>query len=229
MQYKEEELKKLKVFSNVSDKSISLINKCGKIKKYVAGDIIFSDKETVNIIYIVVSGTVSLYKINENGQKKVIFILDKGKLINEVIIQGLPSSVNCEVFEDAEILSINKEKLIKIMEGDFQLTKAVIESLASKVRRMYRQLKNTPSSIKIEKKLAAKIYKLGKDYGINSNEGIIVDMNISITYLADLLGSQRETISRAVKVLQNAGLIHYKDKKIFIPNLQKLSDYFKTS
>lgn len=229
MQYNEEELRKLKVFSDVSEKSISLINKYGKIKKYAAGDIIFSDKETVNIIYIVVSGTVSLYKINENGQKKVIFILDKGKIINEVIIQGLPSSVNCEVFEDAEILSINKYKLLKIMEGDFQLTKAVIESLASKVRRMYRQLKNTPSSIKIEKKLAAKIYKLGKDYGINSNEGIIVDMNISITYLADLLGSQRETISRAVKVLQNADLIHYKDKKIFIPNLQKLSDYFKTS
>ena len=113
------------------------------------------------------------------------------------------------------------------MESDFQLTKAVIESLSNKVRRMYRQLKNTPSSIKIEKKLVAKIYKLGKDYGISCNNGTMIDMKISITYLADLLGSQRETVSRSIKILQDKKLFYYKDKKIFIPDLQELSDYFK--
>lgn len=228
MEYKEEELRKLKIFSEVSDISISLIHKYGKIKKYKSGNIIFSDKEYVNIIYVVISGTVSMYKINENGQKKVMFILDQGKIINEVIIENLPESINSEVFEDAEILEINRDTLIEIMECDFQLTKEIIESLSNKVRRMYRQLKNTSSSIKIEKKLVAKIYKLGKDYGISCDDGTMIDMNISITYLADLLGSQRETVSRAIKILQNKKLFHYKDKKIFIPDLQKLSDYFKT-
>lgn len=229
MDLKEEEIRKFKVFSNVSDRSVSLICENAKIKKYTSGSLIFSDKDKINIIYIVINGTVSLYKINENGQKKVIFILDKGKVINDVIIEDLPASVNCEVFEDAEILAINKDILLDIMEGDFQLTRAILESLANKVRRMYRQLKNTPSSIKIEKKLAAKIYKLGRDYGISTDDGIVVDMNISITYLADLLGSQRETVSRAVKVLQSVNLINYKDRKIIIPSLEKLSDYFKTS
>ncbi|BCZ46439.1 Crp/Fnr family transcriptional regulator [Clostridium gelidum] len=228
MEYKEEELRKLKIFSEVSDRSISLIHKYGKIKKYKSGNIIFSDKEYVNIIYVVISGTVSMYKINENGQKKVMFILDQGKIINEVIIENLPESINSEVFEDAEILEINRDTLIEIMECDFQLTKEIIESLSNKVRRMYRQLKNTSSSIKIEKKLVAKIYKLGKDYGISCDDGTMIDMNISITYLADLLGSQRETVSRAIKILQNKKLFHYKDKKILIPDLQKLSDYFKT-
>ena len=39
-------------------------------------------------------------------------------------------------------------------------------------------------------------------------------MNISITYLADLLGSKRETISRALKILLNENLIKYENKKI---------------
>ena len=229
MEYREEELRKLKIFSGISDKSISLIYKHGKIKKYLSGSIIFLDKEHINLIYVVITGTVSLYKVNENGQKKVMFILDNGKIISEVIVQDLPESINCEAFEDAEILEIDRDAFIHIMESDFQLTKAVIESLSNKVRRMYRQLKNTPSSIKIEKKLVAKIYKLGKDYGISCDNGIMINMNISITYLADLLGSQRETVSRAIKTLQNEKLFYYKDKKIFIPDLQKLSDYFKIS
>ena len=229
MEYREEELRKLKIFSGISDKSISLIYKHGKIKKYLSGSIIFLDKEHINLIYVVITGTVSLYKVNENGQKKVMFILDNGKIISEVIVQDLPESINCETFEDAEVLEIDRDTFIHIMESDFQLTKAVIESLSNKVRRMYRQLKNTPSSIKIEKKLVAKIYKLGKDYGISCDNGIMINMNISITYLADLLGSQRETVSRAIKVLQNEKLFYYKNKKILIPDLKKLSDYFKTS
>jgi len=229
MEYSEEELRKLKIFSSISDKSISLINRNGKIKEYVSGSMIFLDKEYINLIYVMISGTVSLYKVNENGQKKVMFILDNGKIINEVIIKDIPESINCEVFEDAKILEIDKDTFIEIMESDFQLTKAVIDSLSNKVRRMYRQLKNTPSSIKIEKKLVAKIYKLGKDYGISCDNGIMIDMNISITYFADLLGSQRETVSRAMKTLQNKKLFYYKERKIFIPNLQKLSNYFKTS
>ncbi|SFC30178.1 Crp/Fnr family transcriptional regulator [Clostridium uliginosum] len=229
MGYREEELRKLKIFSEISDKSIYLIYKHGKIKKYMAGSMIFLDKERINLIYVVMSGAVSLYKVNENGQKKVLFILDKGKIINEVIVEDITESINCEVFEEAEILEIYRDTFIDIMESDFQLTKAVIDSLSNKVRRMYRQLKNTSSSIKIEKKLVAKIYKLGKDYGISCDDGTMIDMNISITYLADLLGSQRETVSRAIKILQNKKLFYYKDKRIFIPDLQKLSDYFKTS
>ena len=177
----------------------------------------------------VISGTVSLYKLNENGQKKVIFILGEGKVVNEVIIKELPASINCRAFEDAELLKINKNKLLEIMKYDFELCKNIIISLSMKTRRMYRQLKNTPPSIKIEKKLAAKIYKLGRDYGVETEEGIVIKMNLTVTYLADLLGSQRETVSRALKILQDKKLISYKDKIILIYDLNKISEFFKTS
>ena len=119
--------------------------------------------------------------------------------------------------------------LLEIMKYDFELCKNIIISLSMKTRRMYRQLKNTPPSIKIEKKLAAKIYKLGRDYGIETEEGIVINMNLTVTYLADLLGSQRETVSRALKILQDKKLISYKDKIILIYDLNKISEFFKTS
>ena len=54
-------------------------------------------------------------------------------------------------------------------------------------------------------------------------------MNLTVTYLADLLGSQRETVSRALKILQDKKLISYKDKTILIYDLNKISEFFKTS
>lgn len=229
MEVKIEELKDLEMFNNISESTICKILEESDVKEHRAGEILFEDKEDVFTVYFVLKGIVSLYKINECGQKKVIFMLGKGKIINEVIIKELPASINCEIFEDAVILGIKKEKLLNIMKEDFDLCKNIIISLSSKTRRLYRQLKNTPSSIKIEKRLAAKLYKLAKDYGVEHEDGILIDMEISITYMADLLGSQRETVSRAMKVLQKNNLINYKSKKIIISNFEKLALFFKTS
>jgi CRP-like cAMP-binding protein len=176
----------------------------------------------------VVSGSVSLYKLNGNGNKRVVFILGSGKIINDVIIQDLPASINCEVFEEANILSYNKYEFMSIMENDFALSKNIIGSLAMKVRRMYRQLKNSTGVIKMEKKLAAKLWKLSKDYGVKCNNGVRINMNISVTYLADLLGAKRETISRSLKMLINEKLIEYDNKKIIIINQEKLAQFFKS-
>lgn len=222
-----EQLEELEIFNNISKVSYEKLAQLGEVKKYDAGAHIFRDKEEVTTLYIIISGSVSLYKLNENGHKRVIFILGKGKMINDVIIQGLPSSINCEIFEQAQILSYDKNAFLNIMERDFLLSKNIMSSLAMKVRRLYRQLKNTTGTIRMEKRLAAKLWKLSKDYGIKTENGVIINMNISVTYLADLLGSKRETISRAIKMLINENLIIYEDKKIKVINQHKLSEFFK--
>lgn len=224
----EGQLESLEIFKSISKDSLRRLSDLARIKKYSVGAHIFMDKEEVNTLYIVLSGSVSLYKLNENGNKRVIFIFGRGKMVNDVIIQDLPSSINCEVFEEATILSYDKYEFMSIMENDFVLTKNIIDSLAIKVRRMYRQLKNATGVIRIEKKLAAKLWKLSKDYGVKCDDGVMINMNISVTYLADLLGSKRETISRALKILLNESLIEYDNKKFKILNEEKLAQFFKS-
>ena len=221
------QLENMEIFKNISEASLKQLALLGEVKKHTVGSHLFRDKEDITTLYFVVMGSVSLYKLNENGNKRVIFILGEGKIINDVIIQDLPSSVNCEIFEEALILSYDKYTFLNIMEKDFILSKNIICSLAMKVRRMYRQLKNATGVIKMEKRLAAKLWKLSKDYGVSCDNGIVINMNISITYLADLLGSKRETISRALKILLNENLIEYKDKKIKVISQEKLAEFFK--
>ena len=222
-----EQLEVMDIFKNISKTSLEKLAYLGEVKKYTTGSHVFRDKEDVKTLYIVVSGSVSLYKLNENGNKRVIFILGTGKMINDVIIQDLPASINCEIFEEAQILSYDRYTFLDIMENDFILSKNIICSLAIKVRRMYRQLKNASGIIRMEKKLAAKLWKLSKDYGVPCDHGVIINMNMSITYLADLLGSKRETISRALKILSNENLIEYENKKIKVINQEKLAQFFK--
>lgn len=221
-----EEICSLSLFAELKEEEIEiLLERCNK-EKLKKGEILFCERDLVNNIYIVLKGKVTLFRYSEVGQKRVIYILNTDEIINEVIFDNLPASINCEAFEESVILSFKKEDLLEIMESNFSFNKRILNSMGRKIRRLYRQLKNVVP-IKIDKKLAAKLWKLSKDYGVEVEEGILIDLNISITYIADMLGTTRETVSRSMNILQKEGLIEYKDKKIIVKSREKLSMYFR--
>lgn len=202
-----------------------LISKASKLKLN-KGEMLFYEKQEVDRIYLILKGKVTMFRSSEEGQKRVIYILNDGELINEVIFDELPASINCEAFEDAYILYFQRKDLLEIMACDFNLTKRIIDSMSRKIRRLYRQLKNTVP-LKLDKKVAAKLWKLSKDYGVETEEGTLININLSITYLADMLGSTRETISRCVNGFEKKGMIKLVGKKIIVKDPKDLSIYFR--
>lgn len=219
------QLKDLPLFNEIDDKTINLIKEKAYSRSLKKREILFSERQKVDNIYIVLEGKVTMYRLSEKGQKRVIYILNKGEIINEVIFDNITASINCEGFEDSEIISMPKIDLLNVMKQDFKLTEVILYSMSKKIRRLYRQIKNTVPT-KMEKRVAAKLWKLSKDYGIETQEGVLIDVKISITYLADMLGSSRETISRAVKELEKMDMVKINHRK-FIVNREKLSNYFK--
>lgn len=197
------------------------------IRRYERGQHVFFDQEEVNCFYILLEGIASLYKTNSLGEKKVIFIYGPGSLLNEVTMQELPASINCEIREEALVLVLPKVRFWYVLERDGALTRAVMESMSLKIRRLYRQLKNTTNALSGEKRLAAKLYKLAKDHGSAAGDEIEISMNLSITYLAEMVGSKRETVSRQMKRLTEMGLIRMEKNRVFVPDLKKLSKYFR--
>lgn len=221
-------LNSISVFNNINESTKKdlekIITKIETKKKKV----LFHEKEIVENIYFLEKGKVSVYKINENGERKIIFILKDGDMINEVLLdRNKNTTFGCEVFEKSTILQCSSTEFIKVMEKDFNLTKNVLSHTQNINRRLFRQLKNS-ISIKIDKKLAAKLYRIGKEFGVNKGEWTLINANISITYIAEMLGCKRESLSRAMKQLQNENLVKIEYKKIYIKK-EGLSDYFKNT
>lgn len=188
------------------------------------GETLFWEKDQVDAVYALVDGKAALLRYSGSGQKRIFFILDKGELINEVVFDNLPVSVVCEAFEEAKLLKLPKSDFLEIMKMDFDLTYKIMCSMGKKQRRLYRQLKNTVP-IKVDKKLAAKLWKLSKDYGIKEGEWLRIDLNMSVTNLSYLMGSSRETISRALKTLIDHDIVKWDKKQILVREKEVLEYY----
>ena len=55
-----------------------------------------------------------------------------------------------------------------------------------------------------------------------------LNVNLTITYIADMLGCKRESLSRAMKILQDEKLVKIEGKKVYIKK-DELSSYFKST
>lgn len=219
-------MKDIYILKDIKKESkLKLENKLN-IKTIYKNETLFHEKDFVSKVYFIKSGKVSIYKINANGERKVIFILKKGDMINELSLDNSKNtSFACDAFEDTKLLYCESEELISIMKEDFDLTKNILQHTQNINRRLYRQLKNTVS-IKIDKKLAAKLYRIGKEFGIKKGEWTLINTNITITYIADMLGCKRESLSRAIKTLQDKNLVKIEDRQIYIKD-KELAKYFK--
>lgn len=200
----------------------------GKTERFSKGCLVMRAREPLKSVYVQLSGKSIIYNLTHTGKRKIIFIFGPGSLLNEHVLDFHDGSVFCETIESSLIFSVPVSVFLECMEKDFQLTKSVMAAQEKKIWRMGHQLKNTMGSIYMERKLAAKLWKLSRDFGQKTSDGIEIQINMTITFLADMLGAPRETTSRLCKTLTDFGLIRMEKKRITIINPDKMSHFYKT-
>ena len=227
MKTKNSDIEKIEVFEGISKNSISEIKNNSDIIELKKNRALYFDRQILDYVYFLVSGNVSLIKSNENGENKVIFLLSSGAMINEPLMRKNSSGIEFWGFEDAKILRISLKTFDKIMSKDYILVRNCMLFMEKRIRRLYMQLKNSTSA-NIERKLAAKLYRLGTQYGIESPENnfILINLNLTVTYIAKMLGYQRETVSRSMRLLSDKAIILLKDRKFYI-DMEKARQFFK--
>lgn len=222
------QLTTLKLFAQVEQSTIDKLWNTGKTAAYQKGEHCFRAKENNVNIYILLTGKAAIYNLTHSGKRKTIFYLGSGALLNDHILKNSLPAVSCESVDESVIFSIKKDDFLNIMQEDFNLTQAVLEDYERKMFRMSHQLKNTLGCVYLERKIASKLWKLSRDFGVETPQGLSIDIPLSITELADFVGAPRESTSRALKKLTEKGMILVESKKIYVKDTKKLSRYYKT-
>lgn len=221
----QEAILNINVLRAANPASIAALMPFLSLKRFEKNELLFLDKEVVETVYFLSNGVCLLYKLGGNEEKRGVFIYGPGAMLNEVILDERPASINCEFLASSEVLCISRNRFLSACEQDFMLTKAVMDSMALKIRRLYHQMKNTTNTVRGDKRIAAKLWKLSRDYGVPCERGVKIDFDLTITFLAELMGYQRETVSRQIKTLSAQGLVIADRGSMIIPDREKLQQY----
>ncbi len=208
---------------------LASLGEFANVKTYKKNDLIFNESDTVESVYFVKSGKVEVYKLTKNWEERLVFILSDGQILNEEVIFNKDSecATCCRAYDNAKVITIPKEILLKQMQKDPKVMQYIFECASSKLTRTYRQLKNSGTNVTIDKKIASKLWKMALDYGIETKEGIFVDISLTSTILSKMVGAKRETVSRSINGFKKEGILKLEGDRITILNFKALSETFE--
>lgn len=215
----------IEVLKDASLASQNMFLELGILKDMEKDEQLYAEKEKVSKFYFLISGYAALYKINGHQEKKIVSICSAGEIINEQIMYGETSAIYAEMLSKGQVLVIDKNDMRRIMSQDYQFTEQIMKSMALKLRRLYQEIRTVSNPAYLDKLLAAKIWKLAKNYGKDTDKGRKIDFELTVPMLTEMIDEKREVIAKQLKILTEKRLIVIDNQYFTVPDMDALKRY----
>ncbi|MCI5083387.1 MAG: response regulator, partial [Saprospiraceae bacterium] len=180
-----------------------------RVKTYKKRENIFEEGEYPRYLYFIASGTVKLFKTNDDGKEYIIQIMKEGEFFGYVnLIKDENYSESAAALEETKINLIPREDFNQLMTANRDVSSQMIKMLADNVTEKEDQLLNLAYN-SVRKRVANAIVYLSEKYD---------DLTFSILRddLARIVGTAKESVIRMLTEFKEDGYLEIKNGNIHV-------------
>ena len=211
-------LKSVNIFSDLSESELNSIQEICKTRKYPKNSMIILEEEMGDVVFVVMSGTVKITRVNDEGKEVILAMLGSGEVFGEMaILDGESRSANALSQENCEVLTINREDFLNLLKTNNKVSLNLMTEFAIRLRKSDQQIEAL-SLDDAEHRIGVSILNLAEELGV-IRQGVVTVENLPYQQdIANMAGTSRETVSRVMKTFEDRGLITKTGHKLSIPD-----------
>ena len=211
------ELQDIPMFSDLDKKFHKELQDSIHVKKFTKNSIVFYEGDESDYLYILMEGTIQLYKTSPKGSQVHIKRMKAPSTIGEyACFEKKPFPASCEFLSDGVMGLLHFDKVYQYLDNkEFSL--GLIKSLTSKVM-VLSSLVHKETILSSEAKVA--------DLMI---ENIAIFSRLRNNEIAAILNLTPETFSRILTKFKKESIIEIKEHKVEILNLEALTIVLETN
>jgi CRP-like cAMP-binding protein len=184
------------------------------------GETVFSEGEDGNGFYVVITGRVKIFKLSPEGKEQILHFFGPGEPFGEVpVFAGQHFPANAEALEESRIFFFSRKSFVDLVKRNPSLALNMLAVLSKRLRR-FAALIDDLSLKEVPGRLAAYLLYLSDQYKGSKD----LELPITKTQLASLLGTIPETLSRILGKLSSQGLIETDGRRVRILEKEALRD-----
>jgi len=215
-------LRRCPLFAGLKDEDLKKIRAIASVRQIKKREILFYDGEEAKGFYVILAGKMKIYKVSPEGKEQILHVVSAPDAFAEaaLFLEGSYPAF-AEALMDSQLLFFPKRDFIQLIEKNPRLSINMIVTLSQYLKRfalLIEELSLKEVSSRTAKYLIDLSLKLLKE-GKNPKE---VELDLSKTQLALILGTISETLSRTLAKMKAKGIIDVKKSKIIILNRDAL-------
>jgi CRP/FNR family transcriptional regulator/CRP/FNR family cyclic AMP-dependent transcriptional regulator len=193
-------LKQTALFANINDNDLQAIARHIIPRTFKQGEIIFHEGDPGRFLYLVKSGHVRIFINGLDGSETSVILFGKpGDIFGELaVIDGLNRSASAVALGETVLYTMSRESFREQMRRYPQFSLNFMKILSQRVRYNTKQV-DSLATLDVPKRLARKLLELAQDYGRVTTNGVRIDMTLTQTNLASLIGATRESTNKSLR------------------------------
>lgn len=212
------------IFDGLSPEEISAMEWKRITTSIKKGEVFFTPMDLAETLFVLRAGSVRIYRKSPDGRELTLAIIQSGTVFGEMVLTGqrLQNSY-AEALESSEVAAMCRADVERLIldkpRVGLQFVHLLSDRLAAYETRMEALgLKEVPA------RLASLIHRLIEEQGVRTSEGYKLSVRYTHDQLATMIGSTRASITRAVALLREKGVIETRRRYIYVGDLETLEE-----
>jgi CRP/FNR family transcriptional regulator len=207
-----------------AEKQSHLIDQ-GQVKTVPSGTILFQHGEAYQGVYLVLAGAVHIYRLSPEGRMLVLHVMRSGESFAEVPLFEQKANdtypATAETLEDSALLFFSAETFLSFIDHNPRSALHMLGQMAGRLRKAVRQL-DAVSLHDVQERLARRLVEQVPTVPDEPEAPPTVELDIPKSVLAAELGTVPETLSRALRALEEDNLIRSRPSEIALTDVRGL-------
>lgn len=205
----------------IRDEQFDMFEAVGQLLHYRAGELIYMQQDSADILYLIRKGRVRVYLSTESGEEVTLEIVEKGRIFGESsFVQDACRPTTVSAVTDTELVACRLSELGPALCGSWELTSALLQMMSDTCDYLSRLVKRAYLYDRRERLAAFLLEQTAVD---NPDKGI-VDGALPYTHedLALVVGLSRVTVTRVLGEFQRQGWVECCYRKIRVRDREGL-------
>jgi len=204
------------IFEGVSDRILSDFTQSSRIRALEKGEILFSQTDPADTVYIVRSGCIAIFLATLEGRELVINEMHAGDCFGELsLITDQPRSTGALARQSSEVISIPRDIFLKGLEAEPELMRRVLETTALRLR-VSSERESALAFLDSSARIAKVLLQLDQQA---DDEGVI---NVTQEDLAQYVGLARQTVAQTLGEWRRVGWVETGRVRIVVKDREAL-------
>ena len=215
-------LRKIPLLEGVAVEHVRALAALVEIKEFRRRQIVYLPGDPGEHVFFIQGGRVKCSKVSRDGKELTLDYHGPGDFFGELcVFEGAPREEMAEAMKNAIIVVLPRENLKELLERDPALGLRFARVLGQRRRHIETKLEHFVFR-DVHAKLASLLLELGREYGLETEDGVKIDLKITHQEMANLIGSTRETISLALAVFKKKNLVQLLGRTVVLVDQEGL-------
>jgi CRP-like cAMP-binding protein len=190
-----------------------------RTRRFRKGEVIFHRGDPGQALFIVARGSVKIVVPTQTGEEALLAVIGPGDFFGELsLLDGAPRSATAIALEPAELWTLHRDDVLRPLR-DVPGAEALLAALARRLRRTDAQVEEI-GYLDLDARLARAILRLAEEHGTAMDGGVRIDLPLTQTDLASLVGATRPRVNLLLGAYQDAGLVRLAGRSLILLDIQ---------